>query len=95
MKVEDETITAKMIFLTIGSGVIIPKIKGLEETGYLTSDTLLKLTSLPKSIAIVGGGYIAAEVRPLSFQHGIASNDHRKKLPIPCRGRNQKSQNSQ
>ncbi|MFI5421400.1 MAG: dihydrolipoyl dehydrogenase, partial [Nitrososphaerales archaeon] len=61
MKVEGETINAKMIFLTIGSGVIIPKIKGLEETGYLTSDTLLKLTSLPKSVAVVGGGYIAAE----------------------------------
>jgi mycothione reductase len=29
--------------------------------GYLTSDTILKITELPESIAIVGGGYIAAE----------------------------------
>ena len=71
MKVEGETINAKMIFLTIGSGVIIPKIKGLEETGYLTSDTLLKLTSLPKSIAIVGGGYIAAEYGHFLSSMGI------------------------
>ena len=61
MKVEGQEITAKMIFLTIGSGIIIPKIRGLEQTGYLTSDTILKLTSLPNSVAVVGGGYIAAE----------------------------------
>jgi mycothione reductase len=61
MKVAEETITAKMIFLTIGSGICIPKIAGLEETGYLTSDTVLELTRLPKSVAIIGGGYIAAE----------------------------------
>jgi mycothione reductase len=61
MSVGSETITSKMIFLTIGSKTLIPEIKGLGETGYLTSDSLLNLTSLPKSVAIVGGGYIAAE----------------------------------
>ena len=61
LKVGDDTITSKMIFLCIGSKTMIPPIKGLEETGYLTSDTVLKLTALPKSVAIVGGGYIAAE----------------------------------
>jgi len=61
LKVGGDTITSKMIFLCIGSKTMIPAIKGLEETGYLTSDTVLKLTALPKSIAIVGGGYIAAE----------------------------------
>jgi len=33
----------------------------LEKTGYLTSDTVLKLNQMPESIAIIGGGYIAAE----------------------------------
>ncbi len=61
MKVGNDTITSKMIFLCLGSKTIIPLIKGLENAGYLTSDTVLKLTTLPKSIAIVGGGYIAAE----------------------------------
>jgi len=56
-----ETIKSGMIFLTIGSKAIIPKIKGLDDAGYLTSDTVFKLTKLPESIAIVGGGYIAAE----------------------------------
>ncbi len=61
MKVGKETIKSVMIFLTLGSRVIIPDIKGLDQVGYLTSDSAFKLTKLPKSIAIVGGGYIAAE----------------------------------
>lgn len=61
MKVGDETVTAKMIFLCLGSKTTIPTIKGIEQAGYITSDTILKLTKLPKSVVIVGGGYIAAE----------------------------------
>ncbi len=61
MKVAGETITAKMIFLCLGSKTLIPHITGLEEAGYITSDTILQLTKLPKSVVIVGGGYIAAE----------------------------------
>jgi len=61
LKVGDETIKSKMIFLCTGSKPIIPPIKGLEKVGYLTSDTVLKMNRLPESIAIVGGGYIAAE----------------------------------
>ncbi len=61
MKVGSEMITSKMIFLCTGSKPIIPPVKGLEESGYLTSDTVLKMTEFPSSIAIVGGGYIAAE----------------------------------
>lgn len=61
MKVAGETITSKMIFLCLGSKTIIPPIKGIEDVGYITSDTILKLTTLPKSVVVVGGGYIAAE----------------------------------
>jgi dihydrolipoamide dehydrogenase len=61
MKVGVTLITSKMIFLCTGSKPAIPKVKGLEEAGYLTSDTLLEMTKLPASIAIIGGGYIAAE----------------------------------
>lgn len=61
LKVGDETITSKMIFLSTGSKPMIPPVKGLENVGYLTSDTVLELDDLPKSIVIIGGGYIAAE----------------------------------
>jgi dihydrolipoamide dehydrogenase len=50
-----------MILLSTGSQTTIPPIEGLEETGFLTSDSILYETKLPRSIAIVGGGYIAGE----------------------------------
>jgi len=61
LKVRGGTITSRFIILGAGSKPSIPPVKGLEETGYLTSDTALELSQLPESIAIVGGGYIAAE----------------------------------
>ncbi|MEM2872596.1 MAG: dihydrolipoyl dehydrogenase [Nitrososphaerales archaeon] len=61
LKVGNDTIKSNLIILCTGSKTTIPPIKGLEKVGYLTSDTLLKLNELPKSVAIIGGGYIAAE----------------------------------
>jgi mycothione reductase len=61
LRIKDKEITSKMIFLCTGSETIIPPIKGLDGVKYLTSDTILDLTKLPESVAIVGGGYIAAE----------------------------------
>lgn len=68
MKVNGTEIKSEMIFLCIGSKTIIPPIKGLDKISYHTSDSVLKLEELPESIAIVGGGYIAAE-----FGHFFAS----------------------
>ena len=61
LKVSGTEISSKMIFLCIGSKIIIPNIKGLDKVNYHTSDTVLKLTKLPETLAIIGGGYIAAE----------------------------------
>lgn len=61
LKVGNETIISKMIFLCAGSKIILPPVKGLDDVQYLTSDTVLDMTELPESIAIIGGGYIAAE----------------------------------
>lgn len=68
LKVGGETIKSRQIFLCIGSRTIIPSVRGLEETGYLTSDGVLKLERLPKSVVVIGGGYIAAE-----FGHFLSS----------------------
>ncbi|MFX0121642.1 MAG: FAD-dependent oxidoreductase, partial [Candidatus Hodarchaeota archaeon] len=61
LKVGDEIISSKMIFLCIGSKTLIPPITGLEKIGYQTSDSILHIKKLPKSMLIIGGGYIAAE----------------------------------
>jgi mycothione reductase len=61
LKVGDETLHSEMIFLCTGSRPAIPPVRGLEEAGYLTSDTVLELNECPKSLAILGGSYIGAE----------------------------------
>jgi len=61
MQVGIHTITAKMVFIVSGAHAAIPPIKGIENVGYLTSDTVLELQSPPKSVLIVGGGYIGME----------------------------------
>ncbi|MHA1638293.1 MAG: FAD-dependent oxidoreductase, partial [Candidatus Thorarchaeota archaeon] len=61
MKVGDETIRGKHIFIAAGSRPLIPDIKGLDDVDYLTNKTALELTERPKSMIIVGGGYIATE----------------------------------
>lgn len=61
LRVGVETIKSPMILLCTGSKPLIPPIQGIETIGYMTSDSILKISQLPESIAIVGGGYIAAE----------------------------------
>lgn len=57
----DHVIKADRIFIVSGARPDIPPLKGIEDVNYLTSDTVLNLEKLPKSMVIIGGGYIAAE----------------------------------
>ena len=68
LRVGEEEIRGKTILICSGSRPLIPPIKGVKETGYLTSTSFLKMQERPASIAIIGGGYIAAE-----YGHFMAS----------------------
>ncbi len=48
--------------LATGSRPAIPDIPGLAGVPYLTSDNVMRLDALPKSMLVLGGGYIAAEI---------------------------------
>jgi dihydrolipoamide dehydrogenase len=61
MKVGKQVIRADRIFIVSGARPGIPPIKGIGNVEYLTSDTVLQLKEQPKSMIIIGGGYIAAE----------------------------------
>ena len=61
MQVGNRTITAATIFIASGARHASPPIKGIDKIGYLTSDTALELQQPPKSILIVGGGYVGME----------------------------------
>jgi dihydrolipoamide dehydrogenase len=61
MQIGEHTISAEMIFIVSGARPGIPPVKGIEKVDYLTSDTVLELETPPKSIMIIGGGYIGVE----------------------------------
>jgi len=63
VKVNNEIISGDKILLCTGSRPSIPTLKGLEDVGFLTSDDFfMRVEELPKSIVIVGGGYVAVEL---------------------------------
>ena len=56
-------IRGEKILLCNGSKPFIPPIQGLEDVGYITNrEFFYSLKKLPKSIAIIGGGYVALEL---------------------------------
>jgi mycothione reductase len=61
LQVGQETITAPKIVIASGARALVPPIDGLRETGYLDHVSVLELESLPESLIIIGGGYIACE----------------------------------
>ncbi len=68
-------LTGKQVLIATGSSPAIPEIPGLAETPYLTSDLLTsdeaqELTELPRSLVILGGGYIALELGQLFARFG-------------------------
>lgn len=56
------TIRGKMIFLASGSRPLIPPIKGIEDSKYLTNESALQLRERPQSMIVIGGGYIGVEL---------------------------------
>ncbi|MDD1746236.1 MAG: dihydrolipoyl dehydrogenase [Methanomassiliicoccales archaeon] len=61
LQVGVEQITAPKVMIACGVRTSVPKIKGLEEVGYLTSETVFDLSHIPSRLAILGGGYKACE----------------------------------
>ena len=62
LEVNGQRLTAPRVILAAGSRPAIPAIPGLEEVVYHTSDTVMRLPHQPPRMAILGGGYIGAEL---------------------------------
>ncbi|MGP6207704.1 mercury(II) reductase [Cuniculiplasma sp. SKW3] len=58
----DEQIRGYNFIIATGSRPFIPKIEGLEDTGYLTSENVWDMDKLPSEIGIIGGGFVGLEI---------------------------------
>jgi len=63
---EVQRLTTRSIIIAAGAAPFVPSIPGLDEVGYLTSDTLWEELShqdeVPKRVLILGGGPIGSEL---------------------------------
>ena len=62
LRVGEDELRAERFVLAVGSRPHIPPIDGLAGVPFVTSDTVMRLDRLPKSMIVLGGGYIAAEM---------------------------------
>jgi dihydrolipoamide dehydrogenase len=62
LEVGGERITARTILIAAGGRPTVPDIDGLKDVQFITSDQALRVPEQPKSMVLIGGGYIAAEM---------------------------------
>jgi pyruvate/2-oxoglutarate dehydrogenase complex dihydrolipoamide dehydrogenase (E3) component len=77
VEVNGKRLVGGAILIATGSRPVLPEINGLAEVPYLTSDLLtsgeeVELEELPKSLLIVGAGYIALELGQMFRRLGSA-----------------------
>ena len=62
VRVGDRTLTARNIVLATGAEPFVPPIPGIDDVGFLTSDTVWGLEDLPRRLLVLGGGPIGSEL---------------------------------
>ena len=80
VEVDGARIPAGRIIIATGARPAIPAIPGIEAVPYLTSTTALELEELPRSLLVIGGGYIGAELAQMFARAGV-------KVTLVCRSR--------
>ncbi len=62
VEVDGKVLRFDRAVIATGSRPTEPPIEGLREAGYLTNETVFSLTTLPKRLAVIGGGPIGVEL---------------------------------
>lgn len=62
VQVEGQMLNFARAAITTGARAVALPIKGLEETGFLTNETVFSLTNLPARLAVIGAGPIGCEM---------------------------------
>lgn len=71
VRINDRTIHADKIIVATGTRPAVPDIEGFESVPFLTSTSALELEELPKSLLIIGGGYIGCELAQMFARAGV------------------------
>ncbi len=71
LRVGDDLLEGKSFVVATGSTIVPPIFPGLAETGYIESDEALELAAPPKSLVVLGGGYVGAELGQFYARIGV------------------------
>ncbi|MEP6598029.1 MAG: mycothione reductase [Actinomycetota bacterium] len=66
-----EKLTADRIVIAAGSRPIVPAVVSASGVPFHTSDTIMRIEELPRRLAILGGGYVAAEFAHIFGAFGV------------------------
>jgi pyruvate/2-oxoglutarate dehydrogenase complex dihydrolipoamide dehydrogenase (E3) component len=66
-----QDLEARFILLCTGSRPSVPPIEGLEQAGFMTSESIFELDQAPRSITMIGGGPIATEMAQAFVRLGV------------------------
>ncbi|MER9607566.1 bifunctional organomercurial lyase/mercury(II) reductase MerBA [Mesorhizobium sp. M0312] len=80
VEVNGARVAAGKIIIATGARPAVPAIAGIESVPYLTSTSALDLEKLPRSLLVIGGGYIGAELAQMFARAGV-------KVTLVCRSR--------
>jgi pyruvate/2-oxoglutarate dehydrogenase complex dihydrolipoamide dehydrogenase (E3) component len=71
LRVGDDILEAKNFVIGTGSVIAPAVIPGLAEAGYIESDQALELAEPPKSLVVLGGGYVGSELTQFYARIGV------------------------
>jgi pyruvate/2-oxoglutarate dehydrogenase complex dihydrolipoamide dehydrogenase (E3) component len=61
LEVGGEALESERIFIDTGARADIPDLPGLEGVDYLTNESIMDLSAVPKHLIVLGGGYVGLE----------------------------------
>jgi len=64
-------VAARGVVLNTGTAPAVPPVEGLADTPYWTNREVMHLTELPRSLAVLGGGPIGAELAQALARFGV------------------------
>jgi len=72
LRVDGKTLEFAKAVVATGGRTAAPPIEGLEETGYLTNETVFSLTELPRRLLVIGAGPIGVELSQAFARFGAS-----------------------
>ncbi len=71
LSIGDKSISAEHIIIASGGKNVVPPIEGLHDVGFISNVEAVSLSSLPRRLAVVGGGAIGMEFAQMFHRFGV------------------------